>query len=212
MTSTRDTESKGRRRARKGDGDALGLEILDAAEALFIEAGSKEAVTIRAIADRVGVTPPSIYLHYEDKDQLMYQVCRRNFEKLAGRMAEALGEGSVIQRISRLGVAYMRFGLESPGQYRVLFLGKPPDAIEYDDDPGVRAYGMLTALLEEGIATGELRGDLDIDSTAFFLWSTVHGATLLLVDKESMSDHLHLPGVNEAISAVTEEVIRAIRA
>ncbi len=212
MTSTSDTESKSRRRARKGHGDALALEILDAAEALFIETGSKEAVTIRAIADRVGVTPPSIYLHYEDKDQLIYQVCRRNFERLAWRMAEAIGEGSVIERIARLGVAYMRFGLESPGQYRVLFLGEPPDAVDYDDDPGVRAYGMLTNLLEEGIATGELRGDLDVDSTAFFLWSTVHGATLLLVDKGSMSEHLHLPGVEKAIPAVTEMVIRSIRA
>jgi len=55
-----------RSRAPRGSGDLLRREILDAATDLLLETGHARAVSIRSVAQRVGVTPPSIYLHYED--------------------------------------------------------------------------------------------------------------------------------------------------
>ena len=202
--------SRTRHRARKGEGDALRLEILDAAEQLFIEAGTTEAVTIRAIADRVGVTPPSIYLHFRDKEDLIYQVCLRNLEKLTSKMMAVLGEGTVMERLARIGTAYMEFGLENPGSYRVLFLDEPPENLDYENDPGVGAYALLTSLLEEGKANGELRSDLDVEQASFFLWASVHGATLLLLDKQALSEHLPLPRAEEAVAAVIDLALGAI--
>jgi AcrR family transcriptional regulator len=49
-----------RHRARRGEGDRLREEILAAAERLLLETGDESAVSIRAVADAVGVTPPSI--------------------------------------------------------------------------------------------------------------------------------------------------------
>ena len=68
-----------RRRARRGQGERLREEILAAAERLLIRTGDMEQVSIRAVADEVGVTPPSIYLHFADKLELIFAVCERHF-------------------------------------------------------------------------------------------------------------------------------------
>src|SRR5690349_6027368 len=75
-----------RRRAPRGSGEQLRDEILDAATELLLETGHAKAVSIRSVAQRVGVTPPSIYLHFADKDALLDAVCARYFEKLDEEM------------------------------------------------------------------------------------------------------------------------------
>src|SRR5262245_26455064 len=79
----------GRHRARRGEGDRLRGEILAAAEALLVETANESAVSIRAIADRVGVTPPSIYRHFADKDALLQEVCREVFLRLDDTLEKA---------------------------------------------------------------------------------------------------------------------------
>ena len=69
-----------RPRARRGEGDRLRAEILAAAGRLLAERGDENAVSIRMIADAVGVTPPSIYLHFPDKDTLIEAVCEERFK------------------------------------------------------------------------------------------------------------------------------------
>ena len=78
-----------RRRAPRGFGEQLRDEILDAATELLLETGHAKAVSIRSVAQRVGVTPPSIYLHFTDKDALLDAVCARYFEKLDEEMQRA---------------------------------------------------------------------------------------------------------------------------
>ena len=75
MTSTR-------QRARKGEGELLREEILEATERLLLETGSEELVSIRAVARATGVTAPSIYRHFEDKTHLLFEVCARHFAML----------------------------------------------------------------------------------------------------------------------------------
>src|ERR1700739_1804534 len=73
---------RGRVRAARGCGDRLRDEILDAATELLLQTGHARSVSIRSVAHRVGVTPPSIYLHFADKDALMDAVCAQYFDKL----------------------------------------------------------------------------------------------------------------------------------
>src|SRR4029450_13818852 len=89
MTATRAPAAKQRPRSRRGEGDTLRADLLAATERLMIETGSAEAVSIRAIADAVGVTPPSIYLHFPDKDSLILAVCERHFEAFDAVIEEA---------------------------------------------------------------------------------------------------------------------------
>jgi AcrR family transcriptional regulator len=200
-----------RQRARKGEGDLLYEEILDAAEELLAAKGSVDAVSMRAVAERVGVTPPSIYLHFTDKDELFFQCCARGFEALGGRMAAAReGGGTVVEQLRRMGRAYVEYGLEKGSQYRVIFGGAAPHpgALEEAGQlPGVRAFMMLVDTVVAGIEAGELRSDVDPTSLAVAIWAGVHGAVLILLMKDE-ADVLPLPGRGETIEAVLDVLER----
>ena len=84
-----------RRRAPRGSGEQLRDEILDATTELLLETGHAKAVSIRSVAQRVGVTPPSIYLHFADKDALLDAVCARYFEKLDEEMQRVCSRSAV---------------------------------------------------------------------------------------------------------------------
>jgi AcrR family transcriptional regulator len=206
----------GRRRARKGEGELLRDEILDAAEALLFEQGSMEAVTIREVAERVGVSAPAIYLHFADKETLFYETCRRNFEVLNARLVEAMqGEGTVVDRMMRAGRAYIGWGLEHPGQYLTLFgtdtMSEIPDD-RLPDDPGVQAFQLLVAALHLGLAEGELRSDLDVDAAAVSVWAAVHGTVFILLTKRWMEKaHQGFPTDAAVVDATLEIVLNGIR-
>ena len=116
MTSATSPPIAGRRpRARKGEGAALRDEILAATERLLLETGSAEAVSIRSVADRVGVTPPSIYRHFADKNDLIFEVSTGHFVALDERLSKAAeGIDDPVDRLRAMGFAYMRFGLDNP--------------------------------------------------------------------------------------------------
>lgn len=206
----------GRRRARKGHGDQLRDEIIDAAEALLIEYGSKEMVTIRAVAKRVGVTAPSIYLHFADKDDLFYETCRRVFDALNNRIIEALADpdGTIVERMTRAGRAYIAFGLEHPGQYLTLFGSAALDGVEpekLEDDPGVQAFGLLVGLLQAGVDSGELKPDLDIEAAAVSVWAAVHGTVNILITKRGM-EAINIPPDDQVIEATMRTLLDGLRA
>ncbi|MGH8937584.1 MAG: TetR/AcrR family transcriptional regulator [Acidimicrobiia bacterium] len=202
-----------RHRARKGEGELLRDEILDAAEQLLAERGSVDAVSMRAVAARVGVTAPALYLHFADKDELFFSCCSRRFEEMAERLqAAAAGPGTIPERLRSIGEAYVRFGLERAEQYQVLFLGAPPhDLTEADlaELPGMRALGLVAELVAEGIASGVLRPELDPVATAVSLWAAVHGIVLIILDKRE-HDILPLPDERVIIEHVLDIALRGL--
>ncbi len=204
-----------RRRARRGDGELLREEILHAAEQLLVAEGDKDAVTVRAVAKAVGVSAPSIYLHFADKDELFYFTCRRVFEQFNARLVEALAaEGTVVDRMMRAGRAYVSFGLEHQGQYETLFGSKSQDTIPVEhvaSDPGVHAFSLLVALIQAGVDEGELRDDLDVQSAAIAVWSAVHGTVNILLTKRGMEDIFNIPSNEVVIEATLEVILNGLR-
>jgi AcrR family transcriptional regulator len=176
-----------RRRSRRGEGDKLRIDILDAAEELLAQAGSPDAVSMREIARRVGVSPPAIYLHFDDKDELFFECCNRRFSEMADKMGEACeGLESAMDRLEAMGRAYVEFGLSRGEQYQVMLLGKHPENLGVEETmelPGAKALTMAAAAVADGVSSGELRTDLDPIATAVSLWATTHGLVLVLLDK-----------------------------
>src|SRR5277367_5411592 len=114
-----------RRRAPRGSGILLRDEILDAATELLLETGHAKAMSIRSVAERVGVTPPSIYLHFQDKDTLLDAVCARYFEKLDEEMQRVSAvQSSTVEVLRAQGLAYVRFATENPELYRIATMGE----------------------------------------------------------------------------------------
>ncbi len=183
--TTRQQASPRRARARRGEGEKLREQILDAASRLLVETGDEDAVSIRAVAEAVGVTPPSIYLHFADKTELIFAICERYFDEL-DRMSEAAAGASddAIESMILRGRAYIRFGLENPEPYRVIFMRKPTDTPlpwQYEKIVTSSAFGHLVQAVTAAIASGRLEGDPMLVSIS--LWASVHGITSLLISK-----------------------------
>lgn len=177
-----------RKRSPRGSGDRLAEEILDAATDLLIEHGSEEAVSIRAVAGRVGVTPPSIYLHFADKNELIEAVCARFFEQFdAEMMAEAEQIDDLTERAMAQGLAYVRFALENPVIYRITF-SRVSDA----DDPSLTDQILMSsALLRFGdtvrrFIDAGLIPEQDMVPLLLRLWSTGHGLASLMISKPGL--------------------------
>jgi AcrR family transcriptional regulator len=176
-----------RRRAPRGSGELLRDQILDAATELLLETGHARAVSIRSVAQRVGVTPPSIYLHFEDKDALFDAVCARYFEKLDEEMQRvSVGQPGSIEVLRAQGLAYVRFATETPELYRIATMGEWRSGSDVDAALASAAFEHMCAsvqgLMDEGICPPG-----DATTVALQLWSAAHGVASLLIAKP------HLP-------------------
>lgn len=173
-----------RTRAPKGQGDLLRKDILDAAERLLIEGGSEDAVSVRAIAKAIGCTPPALYLHFADKDELFLAVCERRFEEIDRAMEEAAAASDDPLTSLRLrGKAYVEFGLNHPEHYRLLMLTPHQQTVEElgPDSPGMVAFQHLVDAVKRCIEDGDLSGELGAEPIALTLWAGVHGLTSLAI-------------------------------
>jgi AcrR family transcriptional regulator len=171
-----------RPRARRGEGDRLREEILEATSTLLMRTGSRQAVSIRAVADAVGVTPPSIYLHFEDKAALIHAVCERHFGDLDRFVEERVaGIADPLEELRIRGRAYVRFGVEHPEQYRILFMTRH----EPHETPSehLKVASGFNALMDN-VTRAMDAGAIDAADPLLVgtgLWTVVHGITSLAI-------------------------------
>jgi AcrR family transcriptional regulator len=197
----------GRSRARRGQGERLRGEILAAAEELLIETADESAVSIRAIADRVGVTPPSIYRHFADKDALMMAVCEAVFTRLDDALEKAAGDATdPLDEMMRKGRAYIEFGLAHPESYRLLFMLKRDhheriDSLDPADLPGSQAFLHLMETVERvlDLAGPDLERPDPYEMTCA-TWTAVHGITSLRIALA----HFPWPDVDAQLALIVE--------
>ncbi len=197
------TRTTARQRARKGDGDLLRDEILDAAERLLVDKGDADKVSVRAIAKAVGVTPTSLYLHFADKDELVFHVCCRRYEEFEAVLREAAeGHPSVSEALLAMGRAYVDHALANPEAYEVLFGVRAdvvPDDVPQEELPGMQAFFQLVDTIRAGVDAGEF-AVADPVAAAIGVWSTMHGLVMLLL--RGHDDHVPVPdGIVESVGA-----------
>jgi AcrR family transcriptional regulator len=158
-------------------------EILDATTQLLLETGHAKAVSIRSVAQRVGVTPPSIYLHFADKDALLDAVCARYFEKLDEEMQRvAADQPSTIDVLRAQGLAYVRFALKTPELYRIATMGEGRPGSDVDVTLNSSAFVHMRKAVESLIAEGIFPpGDPTI--AALEMWTAAHGVAAMLMSR-----------------------------
>lgn len=180
-----------RPRARRGEGAQLYDEILTAATDLLVRTGDKDAVTIRAVAAAVGVTPPSVYLHFADKDELMFAVCQQQFQALADAIDAAVADATDPFAALREGThAYVRFGLDHPEDYRVLFMSKASEAPPSFGEREIMQSAAFDHLVETVKAcqrAGAVSPDFDPQVASLTVWAMAHGICSLLISKPALA-------------------------
>jgi AcrR family transcriptional regulator len=150
---------------------------------LLAETGDEDAVSLRAVAQRVGVSVPSIYLHFADKQALLDAVCEQVFSALDVRLREAgaLGDDP-FDALRRQGNAYVHFAVENPEHYRIVMM-KEHDAAPGSTDALIAsgAFGYLVESVRTCVEARVFEGDPT--ELALGLWAAAHGVAALLVAK-----------------------------
>lgn len=167
-----------RTRNRRGEGSRLRGEIIAAATALLERAGSEDAITLRGVARQAGVSAPSIYAHFADREEIIGAVVAQAFTELEEALVTAVeGENDPARRLWKLCEAYLDFAESKPHRYRVAF-GRHSTAdptttgssTRLEDLSGGRAFTRLI----DAVA-GYTKNDRSPQVAATALWVALHG-------------------------------------
>jgi AcrR family transcriptional regulator len=175
-------------RRREKEREEVRARILDAARELFVAQGV-EAVTMRKIAARIDYTATALYSHFADKKALLRAVCDTDFKALRGAFERIARIEDPIERLGELGREYVRYALEYPNHYRLMFMTphtKPDPAASAIErgNPDQDAYAFLKGVIAEAIRAGRFRSELDdADLLAQLLWGGLHGVVSLYLTK-----------------------------
>jgi AcrR family transcriptional regulator len=163
--------------------------ILDAARELFISEGY-EGVSMRKVAEKIEYSPTAIYVHFPNKQDLFLELCHSDFRKLAETFTRLEQLPDPVERLRRLGMAYVEFGLQNPQHYRMMFMTSHPPLPEKDEtkmgkgNPEEDAYAFLRHCVQKAIDAGAFWADLsDADLIAQTLWAATHGVLALHIAK-----------------------------
>lgn len=176
---------------RRGEGARLRDEILAAAEALLEETPNEAAVTLRAVARRAGVSAPSIYAHFADRQAILLAVVQGAFAELADRLRAAATGDQVDDERDDPGAlvlatcdAYLDHAAARPQRYRLMFDGAwdgreavaTSSSVTTDDLAGLgeEALGILADRLRACVDAG-VSSSTDPRSDAVALWLGLHG-------------------------------------
>ncbi|HET7434544.1 MAG TPA: TetR/AcrR family transcriptional regulator [Thermoanaerobaculia bacterium] len=176
----------GPKERREREREEIRTAILDAARELFASDGY-EAVTMRRIAEKIEYSPTAIYFHFRDKDALVRALCDHDFLQLAQQFAEVATIEDPLEKLTRTGMAYLRFGLEYPNHYRLMFMTPhPPLSPEESEvkhgNPEEDAYAFLKSIVDEAIAKGIFH-ESDAELVSQIVWAGVHGVISLQIAK-----------------------------
>lgn len=169
------------RRARERD--ELRQKILRAATELFLENGF-ETVSMRKIAEKIEYAPSTIYLYFEDKDEIGTAICTEALEGLIRALEEIEQQNwPALEATRKTMRCYLDFALANPHQYLLVF-GKTQQKETNEDGAlnllGRRALGFLGHCIVRGRAEGVFAPGDDIADT-LASWSHLHGLTMIMI-------------------------------
>ncbi|MEU4107224.1 TetR/AcrR family transcriptional regulator [Streptomyces sp. NPDC027717] len=153
----------------------LRAACLRAARELLEEDGSA-GLSLRAVARRAGVSATAPYRHYADRDALVSAVAAEGYRELAEYLAAAHPSPRTPDELSAVAVAYVRFALDRPAMFRVMF-AEPCDP---SSEERVAATAAISEYVRDIVRATFPGADPDALSTT--VWALVHGLAFLHLD------------------------------
>jgi len=187
---------------------SLRQEILDAARQMFVDEGYDQ-VSMRKLAQKIGYSPTTIYLYFDDKDDLFRAMCDETFARLVRRLEKQRRQhaSDPLACLTAGLREYIAFGLQHPEHYIVTFMHRARrEALhDYEGSAGQDAFGFLSHAVADCAAAGLLR-PMRVEVTAQVLWVSIHGLVSLLVAKKAF------PFVSQAtlVEAQIEVLVRGL--
>jgi len=155
--------------------------------AMLAESATADSLSLRELARRVGVSAPSVYRHFPDKEALMNALAQEGLKQLARSQhaaAEAAGGGK--DGFAATGRAYVRFALANPALYRLIFTSPLIAAYRASTQDQGEAFNFLLA--NAGEAVGADPQSQTALVAAVEAWALVHGVAMLMLDGQIPTD------------------------
>jgi AcrR family transcriptional regulator len=148
----------------------------------LIEEKGVQALTLREIGARLGVSRSAAYRHFTDKANLLGEISEAGFTQFADALAAARDSAhpDFASRLSAMGVAYVRFAADHRAHFEVMF---SPQDEPRASPAGARAFAILEDTIREGQQSGDVRPG-DSAELARMVWSLVHGISMLRLERD----------------------------
>jgi len=182
-TKRKQIRSVARRDEQKAE---LREKILAAARELVLSKGFAD-LSIRRLADEIGYAPGTIYLYFNNRDEIVREICIRGFAELFEKMKFAGDVAEPKARLAALLRAYADFAINNPETYRLSFMEDPKftkelfrsTPLEREDGAGRRAFSAVVKALRDLKTCGDLASSEDENLMAEVVWAGVHGVVSL---------------------------------
>jgi len=181
--------------------DEIKEMALAAAEKIISTEGAK-GLSARKVAAAIGYTVGTLYLVFDNLDDLILQLNARTLDRLHDRMLEDQARHSdPLERLLQLGHTYISFADEEPHRWELVFEHRLPEGQQPPDwfrEKVARMFALVEAYLQP-LASN--RSSREIKQAAAALWSGVHGICILAISKQ-----LDVAGV-ESVQELTQSLM-----
>ena len=166
---------------RKRNHDEMVEDVLTIAREMM-QADGVAALSFNAIAKRLGIKPPSLYTYFDSKHAIYDALFRRGFEEFGRQMETRPDRDSdfAVNMTSAL-VTYMRFGLENPDLFQLMFQ-RPVPGFEPSEESMAVSLNLLRTYREELgeiIQSDTVNPDLSLEHASDLTIALMHGLTEL---------------------------------
>ena len=159
--------------------ESFRARLCEAAMQMFADEGY-DAVTLRALAEKLECSHALPYRYFADKREIFAAVCALGFERFADALERAAaGIDDPEERLRALGRAYFEFALQEPHAYRIMFELREPAGAEFPQYKvkEIRSWQALLHAVELAVQAGVLAGEPDL--VAHQIWAGLHGLVSL---------------------------------
>lgn len=155
--------------------------ILDATREVVVREGY-EGFTMRKLARSIGYSPGSLYVHFENKEELFRTLVEEAFTRLHEKLGKVMNgpETDPVKLLKKGMRTYVEFGVANPAHYRIAFLiAAPDDKQPYVTHPAFKVLRDAVARCKKERRFRSVNAELASQS----LWAAIHGITSLLIQR-----------------------------
>jgi len=168
--------------------------IVSSAMEILVEEGF-EGLTMEKVGARMNMTAANLYKYFLNKMDLFREIHKRTFDLLYAKMSRSYGpRDDELEKVVKMIEAYVRFGLEHPNYYEVMFNVPTPkyedfigtqfeEAAREERQNAMKLLDLVVGAVEELLASRHGFRGMDATNLALSYWCTLHGLVSLHINR-----------------------------
>lgn len=184
------------------------------AEALkIVEKQGVEALSMRAVARRLGLSHQAPYKHFESRDHILAEIVSRAYDSFAEHLEKRSRIPGLDDEMLHMGLAYFEYAAKHPLQYRLMFSTPLPNLA---DHPGMmerasRSYALLRESISK-LPSTQMAKDPEqlVERDALFVWALIHGLSSALQSDAIKTMNLSQETFDSAIPHILTRIGNAL--